>query len=242
MSRSVEVVVSELDSASARLHDAGQRLQDGLSGVDLEVGQLLGSGWKGTAASAYGPEWEKWHNSAGQVVRGLQAMSDLLKVAGKEYAKTDQQGAEALGSSMQGAGGSAGGAADGGAGGQGIASSSQGDTGGSGASDGAVGPGGTGGGMAHQMNLEPMTSGLAQAGQVATGFAQQAGQAIGGMIGEIVQIADEAAQQADDENPSEDTADHPGVTAASDDGSAPTGAVPAAHSSAGDDRPVESNP
>ena len=47
MEQSVEVVVSELDLAATRLADAGQRLQDGLSGVDLEVGQLLGSGWTG---------------------------------------------------------------------------------------------------------------------------------------------------------------------------------------------------
>ena len=91
MERSVEVVVSELQAASERLRDAGQRLQDGLSSVDLETRQLLGSGWKGDAASAYGPAWDKWHDGAGQVVRGLQTMADLLSLAGKEYAKTDQQ-------------------------------------------------------------------------------------------------------------------------------------------------------
>ena len=42
MERSVEVVVSELQAASERLRDAGQRLQDGLSSVDLETRQLLG--------------------------------------------------------------------------------------------------------------------------------------------------------------------------------------------------------
>jgi WXG100 family type VII secretion target len=105
MEQSVEVVVSELDLAATRLADAGQRLQDGLSGVDLEVGQLLGSGWKGGAASAFGTEWDSWHSGAGQVVRGLQTMSQWLTVAAKEYAKTDEQTAGALGSSMQGSGG-----------------------------------------------------------------------------------------------------------------------------------------
>ncbi|MDF1910491.1 WXG100 family type VII secretion target, partial [Mycolicibacterium smegmatis] len=28
--------------------------------------QLLGSGWKGGAASAYSEQWDKWHNGAGQ--------------------------------------------------------------------------------------------------------------------------------------------------------------------------------
>lgn len=101
MGQPVEVVTSELHSAAARLADAGQRLQDGLSSVDLEVGQLLGSGWKGRAASAYETEWDKWHTGAGQVVRGLQTMSELLRRAADEYARTDQQSADAVGSSFQ---------------------------------------------------------------------------------------------------------------------------------------------
>lgn len=104
MGRSVEVVVSELQAAAERLRDAGQRLQDGLSSVDLETRQLLGSGWKGGAASAYGPAWDQWHTGAGQVVRGLQTMADLLSLAGKEYAKTDEQSGAALNATMQGGG------------------------------------------------------------------------------------------------------------------------------------------
>lgn len=99
MSRSVEVVVAELTLAAARLQDAGQRLQDGLSGVDLETRELLGSGWQGDAASAFGTVWEQWHGGAGRVVRGLQTMSELLTAAGNEYAKTDEQAAGAIGAS-----------------------------------------------------------------------------------------------------------------------------------------------
>jgi hypothetical protein len=50
--QSVDVVISDLHSASARLADAAQRLQDELSSVDDETKGLLGSGWKGDAASA----------------------------------------------------------------------------------------------------------------------------------------------------------------------------------------------
>lgn len=66
MGQSVEVVVSELHSAAARLGDAGQRLQGGLSSADLEVGRLLGSGWKGGAASAFETAWDQWHGGAGE--------------------------------------------------------------------------------------------------------------------------------------------------------------------------------
>ncbi|MDY6869433.1 MAG: WXG100 family type VII secretion target [Actinomycetota bacterium] len=139
MGQAVEVVVSELTSASVRLADAGQRLQDGLSTVDLEIGQLSGSGWKGGAASAFGAEWDQWHSGAGQVVRGLQAMSDLLRIAGREYAKTDEQVAGTLGSSMQGPGG----LTAGGPGGDGTAMNTAADAGGQHV-----------GALAHQMNLD----------------------------------------------------------------------------------------
>uniref|UniRef100_A0A5Q5BGX4 WXG100 family type VII secretion target n=2 Tax=unclassified Mycobacterium TaxID=2642494 RepID=A0A5Q5BGX4_MYCSS len=182
MGQSVEVVVSELDSAATRLADAGQRLQDGLSGVDLEVGQLLGSGWKGGAASAFGTEWEKWHSGAGQVVRGLQTMSQWLTVAAKEYAKTDEQAAGALGSSMRGSDGSGTPAAGGG----GAAWQS------AGAQPGV-------GELAAQMNLtEP--AGTAQPAVAAMSPLGQAfpavGQAVQGTAGQSVQAAAGLAQQA----------------------------------------------
>jgi WXG100 family type VII secretion target len=101
MSGSVEVVVAELHAAAARLRDTGQRLQDGLSSMDLETRQLLEASWQGEAASAYRPAWEHWHSGAGQVIRGLQTMADLLALAGNEYAKTDQQSGEALDSTMR---------------------------------------------------------------------------------------------------------------------------------------------
>jgi WXG100 family type VII secretion target len=187
---SVEVVVSELDSAAARLADAGQRLQDGLSAVDLSVEELLAKGWKGGAATAYTAEWDKWHNGAGQVVRGLQSMSESLKAAGAQYAATDQQAAEAVGSSFQPTGGApSGGAASGG----GPAGSPGGP--GAAASGGVPsGQGGTGA-MAEMMNLgqpaAPAGQALGQAtGQLAAGLAQAAA----GIAQAVTALAQQAAQ------------------------------------------------
>lgn len=197
MGQAVEVVVSELNSASVRLADAGQRLQDGLSSVDLEVDQLLGSGWKGGAASAFGGEWDKWHSGAGQVVRGLQTMSDLLRIAGREYAKTDEQAAGALGSSNQ-ATGTGGGASGGGAATTGTA----GAAGGPGVAE-----------LAQQMNLtEPAAAApAAQLGQAlptvaeaVQGAAGQSTQLAGGLAQQAAALAQdivELAQQGDDEDP-----------------------------------------
>lgn len=176
--------MSELQAASERLRDAGQRLQDGLSSVDLETRQLLESGWKGDAASAYGPAWDKWHDGAGQVVRGLQTMADLLSLAGKEYAKTDEQSGEALSATMQGGGG------------------------------GAPAPGGGGGapsaapaaaapesepltGLAKAMNLEQLGS-VAESAQSAPqqlgGFLQQGAQMAGGFVEQVTSMVEGATQ------------------------------------------------
>lgn len=100
MGHSLEVVVSELHAAADHLRGTGQRLQDGLSSVDLETRQVLGVGWKGDAASAYGTSWDHWHTGAGQVIRALQTMADLLIVAATEYAKTDEQSGDSLDSTM----------------------------------------------------------------------------------------------------------------------------------------------
>jgi WXG100 family type VII secretion target len=196
--QSVDVVVSELHSASARLADAAQRLQDGLSSVNDETVQLLGSGWKGEAASAYAPAWEKWNDGAEQVVKGLQRMSELLTIAGKEYAKTDEQAAGALGSAMQGSGGSGGSPTGGG---PGAAGAGQGGAGG--ATD-----------MAQQMNLSQSSSQgsdlsqaiqpLAQAGQAIAGLPQQAGQAMAGLAQQAAQLAARLAQQAEHHEPEGD--------------------------------------
>jgi ESAT-6 family protein len=184
--QSVEVVVSELHLAAARLDDAAQRLRDGLASVDDETKQLLGSGWKGGAASAYGPAWDQWHDGAEQVVTGLQRMSELLTIAGKEYAKTDESGSEALGSTVQGSGGSAG---------------SGGGTGAGGLPDLGLGggPSGTGGGSAGGQSADAgqqAMSSASQLGQAAVQPLTQVGQAAAGFVQQAAQLAAGLAQQA----------------------------------------------
>jgi WXG100 family type VII secretion target len=185
--QSVEVVVSELHSASARLESAAQRLKDGLASVDDETSQLLGSGWKGGAASAYGPAWEGWHKGADQVVQALQRMSELLTIAGKEYAKTDEAGADALGSTVQSSGGSTGSGGSGAPGGQGAPDLGLGGGGSTG--------GGSAGGQSAGAGQQAMSS-VSQLGQAAAGMAQQSAQAVTGLAQQAAQLAMGLAQQA----------------------------------------------
>lgn len=187
MGQSVEVVVSEMHSASARLESAAQRLKDGLASVNDETTQLLGSGWKGGAASAYGPAWEGWHKGADQVIQGLQRMSELLRIAGKEYAKTDESGAEALGSTVQSSGRSAGSGGSGASGGQGAPDMGLGGGSGTGA--------GSAGGQSADAGQQAMSS-VSQLGQAAAGMAQQSAQSVAGMAQQAAQLAMGLAQQA----------------------------------------------
>jgi len=188
--QSVELVESELHSASARLESAAQRLKDGLASVNDETTQLLGSGWKGGAASAYGPAWDGWHKGAEQVVQALQRMSELLSIAGKEYAKTDQEGADALGSTVQSSGGSTGSGDGGGSGAPSPQSLPDLGLGGPSGADGA-----SAGGQSGDIGQQAMSS-VSQLGQAAAGMAQQSGQALAGLAQQAAQLAMGLAQQA----------------------------------------------
>lgn len=201
MERPVEVVVSDLNLASGRLHDAGQRLQDGLSSVDLETRELLGSGWKGGAASAFSGAWDQWHNGAGQVIRGIQTMSELLRVAADQYARADEQGAGAIASASPEPSAGPAPAAAGGPEPSGVATptASSPDPASAAGSAGSAGAAGSASGAAASGVADAVSqvgqlggqvsSGLAQAAQAAAGMAQQVGQA-------VEQIVEQAVQQS----------------------------------------------
>ena len=207
MGQSVEVVTSELHLAADRLRGAGQRLQDGLSSVDLETSNLLGSGWQGEAATAFEKYWDQWHSGAGQVVRALQTMSDALDVAARNYAATDESAGGALDGTMQGGGGGAatGGGTSGGAGavGSGASAGSGGEAAAPSGSSSASGAGQKPD-LAQQMNLGEVMQPISQAagmpaqvaGQLAGGLTQ-AGQVVAGAAQQAVQMATELAQQAE---------------------------------------------
>jgi WXG100 family type VII secretion target len=227
----VEVVVADLHSASASLADAAQRLQDGLVSVNDETTDLLGHGWKGGAASAYAPVWDKWNEGAKKVVEGLQRMSELLDIAGREYAKTDQSAAETVGSAMQGQGG----ATTSGSGGSGGAASAAPSASQIGSASG-VGESGSGTGDAAGQAL----SSMGQLPQMAMQPLTQAGQAIGGLVQTAVQLATELAEKASDEDePAGEKDDGAGTSGDSPTGTAPVDSGTPSPSPEGVERGVE---
>jgi WXG100 family type VII secretion target len=83
------VTPTELGAVSSELQTLAAGMRSGLGSLDSDVAGLMGSGWSGTAATAYAEVWREWHDGAHQVVEGLLAMSSLLSDAAMRYATTD---------------------------------------------------------------------------------------------------------------------------------------------------------
>jgi WXG100 family type VII secretion target len=85
----LQVTASELVAVSAELNSVTEELRSGLTSLDADVSELLGSGWTGSAASSYFGVWQEWHQGAAQVVEGLSRMCGLLQDAAAQYSSTD---------------------------------------------------------------------------------------------------------------------------------------------------------
>lgn len=72
--------------------------QSGLSSLDSQLSGLLGSGWTGQAGSAFGDVWQRWHEGASELIRGLDTMAGLLEEAAHGYHHSDTDGAAAMNS------------------------------------------------------------------------------------------------------------------------------------------------
>ncbi len=73
-----------------------EETRSGLSILDGQLSGLLGSGWTGQAGSAFGGVWQRWHEGAEEMVRGLETMAGLLDEAAHGYHRTDTSGAAAV--------------------------------------------------------------------------------------------------------------------------------------------------
>lgn len=88
MSR-LHVSTSELVAVSGELDTLAQALRSGLGTLDADIADVLGPGWSGDAATAYGEVWRDWHEGASRVIEGLTRMSTLLEDAAERYSATD---------------------------------------------------------------------------------------------------------------------------------------------------------
>jgi WXG100 family type VII secretion target len=95
----LQVTPEHVASVAGDLRTVVEETRTGLSSLDSRLTDLLGAGWTGQAGSAFGDVWQRWHEGADRLVKGLDAMSGLLDQAAGGYGKTDAAGGAAIDSS-----------------------------------------------------------------------------------------------------------------------------------------------
>ncbi len=92
----LQVTESQVIAAAGDLRGAAEETRSGLSSLDSQLSGLLGSGWTGQAGSAFGGVWQRWHEGAEELLRGLEKMAALLDEAAQGYHHTDSSGGAAI--------------------------------------------------------------------------------------------------------------------------------------------------
>lgn len=85
-------------SVAGDLRAVVENTQSGLSSLGSQLSGLLGSGRTGQAGSAFGDVWQRWHEGASELIRGLDTMAGLLEEAAHGYHHSDTDGAAAVNS------------------------------------------------------------------------------------------------------------------------------------------------
>lgn len=92
----LQVSESVVSGVAQELRTVVDETRSGLTSLDGELGRLLGSGWTGEAASAFGDVWTHWHEGAQSLVKGLETMASALEQAAHGYGSTDAAGRAAV--------------------------------------------------------------------------------------------------------------------------------------------------
>ena len=94
----LQVTESQVLAVAGDLRAVVEETRSGLSNLDSQLSSLLGSGWTGQAGSAFGGVWQRWHEGAEELIRGLDTMAAALDEAAQGYHQTDAGGAAAVNS------------------------------------------------------------------------------------------------------------------------------------------------
>jgi WXG100 family type VII secretion target len=92
----VQVTEAALQAVAQEVRAVVDETRSGLTTLDGQLHGLLGSGWTGQAGSAFGDVWQRWHDGAENMLRGLDTMAGLLDEAAQGYHSTDTGGASAV--------------------------------------------------------------------------------------------------------------------------------------------------
>lgn len=90
MAAGFEVTPAQLRAMQSFVSGQAADLREALAPVTAEVDDLLGSGWSGSAASAFAAAWREWQEGTGELLDGLGRMAALLGVSATGYEGSDQ--------------------------------------------------------------------------------------------------------------------------------------------------------
>jgi WXG100 family type VII secretion target len=92
----LQVTEGALQAVAQELRVVVDETRSGLTTLDGQLHGFLGSGWTGQAGSAFGDVWQRWHDGAENMLRGLDTMAVALEEAAQGYQSTDAGGAAAV--------------------------------------------------------------------------------------------------------------------------------------------------
>jgi WXG100 family type VII secretion target len=84
-----------LAASCEALSSATDHLLQQLKSLDGTVTSMLAT-WKGTSGGAYSDVWDRWHQGADEVEKGLAMMAHLLGEAGKAYEEQEQTSSDSV--------------------------------------------------------------------------------------------------------------------------------------------------
>lgn len=92
----LQVTEAALQAVAQEVRAVVDETRSGLTTLDGQLHGLVESGWTGQAGSAFGDVWQRWHDGAENMLRGLDTMTSLLEEAAQSYHATDAGGAAAV--------------------------------------------------------------------------------------------------------------------------------------------------
>lgn len=85
-----DVDPAELFAAGARVSEGAGEGRAELARLRAAAADLLGHGWRGEAAAAFGQAWREWSDGAQLVLAGLDDMARALGVTAADYEQNEQ--------------------------------------------------------------------------------------------------------------------------------------------------------
>jgi WXG100 family type VII secretion target len=93
-----EVQTAELLAARSLVSDAASSGRAELGRLTASAQDVLGYGWQGAAAAAFGHGWEQWHDGAQRVLAALDEIGVALGATARTYATHEAANVERLAS------------------------------------------------------------------------------------------------------------------------------------------------